>query len=93
MGKLDELQKMIAEDFQKASDAEVVKRLAAMKQLTEEAEKENSELLKAHQQLKDEYVKSVKSQVVSDKPSQAPKKRDMKQIVQELGLADKFNKL
>ena len=70
MGKLDELQKMIAEDFQKASDAE---------------------LLKAHQQLKDEYVKSVKSQVVSDKPSQAPKKRDMKQIVQELGLADKFN--
>jgi len=90
MGKLAELEKIIAEDFERATEPEQVKRLALQKQLLDEAKKEEADLLTSHQKLKDDYVKSVKSEVVSTKSSDQPKKRSMKEIVKSAGLDKKI---
>lgn len=91
MKKLDELREMIKQDFDKATEPEQVKKLSTLNALVEDVGKENAELLSTLQTLKEEYVKSVKSQVVSKTPNQptTTKERSMKQIVEELGLKDK----
>ncbi len=85
MTKLDTLRDMIKADFEKSTDADQVKKLAIQTQLLDEVEAETSELLTTHQKLKEEYVKSVKSQIVGTAPTGETKERSMKEIVKALG--------
>lgn len=93
MSKLEELKNMIAEDFNAATDPDRVKRLVTVQRLIEDTEKETNELLTKHNQLKEEYVKAIKSQVVTNK---SPEPKDTKpkttmDIAIDLGLDKKLN--
>lgn len=73
MSKLDELQKIISEQFANATDADLVRNLGSIKSLIDEAKADEKTLLDEHSKLKDEYIKEVKKNVVADKPQKENK--------------------
>lgn len=86
MSVLDDLKEMIAKQFDSEQDVEKVKSLGLAKQKIDEAIKENEELIENHKKLKDEYVKAVKSEIVSkDKIEQRTTKKTAMDIAKEKG--------
>ena len=93
MGKLDDIKKLVSELFDRVQDPEVVKPLASVRNLIDEAQAEESEFLVKHNQLKSDYVKAIKTQVVSDSPEVDPpprKEKSPEQILRETGLDKKI---
>lgn len=93
MGKLDDIKKLVSELFDKVQDPEVVKPLASVRNLIDEAQAEESEFLVKHNQLKSDYVKAIKTQVVSESPEVDPpprKEKSPEQILRETGLDKKI---
>jgi hypothetical protein len=93
MGKLDDIKKLVSELFDRVQDPEVVKPLASVRNLIDEAQAEESEFLVKHNQLKSDYVKAIKTQVVSESPEVDPpprKEKSPEQILRETGLDKKI---
>ena len=93
MGKLDDIKKLVSDLFDQVQDPEVVKPLASVRNLIDEAQAEESELLVKHNQLKSDYVKAIKTQVVSERPevdASPRKEKSPEQILRETGLDKKI---
>lgn len=87
MSYLKELMEQTEKDFEAAIDPEQIKSLASTKEKLQKIELEQQEFLKAHNQLKDDYVLAVKNSVYKDKESnETPTERSPRQILKDLGL-------
>ena len=92
MGKLEDLKKMIADDFEKCQDVERSKFLGQLVKTVEDVETEQKGLLQNYQELKDEYLKVVKTSINTTKApnDHSGKNKSVADIARDLGLDKKI---
>lgn len=69
MGALEQLQELVAKQFEKATSKEEIDSLSKIKTAAEEAKKENDDLLKKHQDLLKDYKDAILNTAVKKEPN------------------------